>query len=59
MSFKSHLMSSSTAPIERLRAVKAVNLVALNPLDAERYGLQHGDRVRLQTPGGSVEAQIS
>lgn len=59
MSFKSHLMSSSTAPIDRLRAVKPVNLVALNPADGERYGLQHGDRVRLQTPGGSVEAQIS
>jgi tetrathionate reductase subunit A len=59
MSFKSHLMSSSTAPIDRLRAVKPVNLVALNPVDAERYALQHGDRVRLQTPGGSVEAQVS
>lgn len=59
MSFKSHLMSSSTAPIDRLRAVKPVNLVALNPADARRYALRHGDRVRLQTPGGSVEAQIS
>ncbi|HGM5285917.1 TPA: tetrathionate reductase subunit TtrA [Serratia liquefaciens] len=59
MSFKSHLMSSSTASIDRLRAVKPVNLVALNPADARRYALRHGDRVRLQTPGGSVEAQIS
>lgn len=59
MSFKSHLMSSATAPIDRLRAVKPVNLVALNPADAQRYALRHGDRVRLQTPGGSVEAQIS
>lgn len=59
MSFKSHLMSSSTASIDRLRAVKPVNLVALNPADARRYALWHGDRVRLQTPGGSVEAQIS
>lgn len=51
MSFKSHLMSSSTAMIERLRAVKATNLVAINPSDARRYGIQHGDVVQLMTPG--------
>ncbi len=59
MSFKSHLMSSSTAMIERLRAVKSTNLVAINPQDAQRNGIQHGDIVRLMTPGGQMEVQVS
>lgn len=33
--------------------------MALNPADGQRYGLQHGDRARITTPGGSVIAQIS
>ncbi|MBS0056062.1 tetrathionate reductase subunit TtrA [Yersinia sp. Marseille-Q3913] len=59
MSFKSHLMSSSTAMIERLRAVKPTNLVAINPVDASRYGIQQGDIVQLMTPGGQMEVQVS
>lgn len=59
MSFKSHLMSSSTAMIERLRAVKSTNLVAINPQDAQRNGIQHGDIVQLMTPGGQMEVQVS
>jgi tetrathionate reductase subunit A len=59
MSFKSNVMSSSTAVIRRLHDVKPVNLVALNPADGARFGIQHGDRVRISTPGGSREAQIS
>ncbi|ELI8043395.1 TPA: tetrathionate reductase subunit TtrA [Yersinia enterocolitica] len=59
MSFKSHLMSSSTAMIERLRAIKSTNLVAINPQDAQRNGIQHGDIVRLMTPGGQMEVQVS
>ncbi|EAM3244445.1 tetrathionate reductase subunit TtrA, partial [Salmonella enterica] len=59
ISFKSNTMSSSTAVIPRLHHVKPANLVALNPQDGERYGLQHGDRVRIITPGGQVVAQIS
>ncbi len=59
ISFKSNTMSSSTAVIPRLHHVKPANTVALNPQDGERYGLQHGDRVRIITPGGQVVAQIS
>ncbi|MDN0086033.1 tetrathionate reductase subunit TtrA [Yersinia nurmii] len=59
MSFKSHLMSSSTPMIERLRAVKASNLVAINPQDAKAQGVAHGDWVKLETPGGSMKAQLS
>jgi tetrathionate reductase subunit A len=59
MSFKSNVMSSSTAVIRRLHDVKPVNLVALNPADGVRFGIQHGDWVSISTPGGSREAQIS
>ncbi|MCL7133627.1 molybdopterin dinucleotide binding domain-containing protein, partial [Escherichia coli] len=61
MSFKSHVMSSSTTMIERLHHVKPSNLVAINPVSCSRVSsaMQHGDLVRITTPGGSVEAQIS
>ena len=59
MSFKSNVMSSSTAVIRRLHDVKPVNTVALNPADGVRFGIQHGDWVSISTPGGSREAQIS
>lgn len=38
MSFKSHVMSSSTTMIERLRHVKPTNLVAIHPDDAQKWG---------------------
>ncbi|MDH8147130.1 tetrathionate reductase subunit TtrA [Klebsiella pneumoniae] len=59
ISFKSNTMSSASAVIPRLHHVKPVNLVALNPEEGKRYGLVHGDNVRITTPGGQVEAQIS
>ena len=31
----------------------------MNPLDGQRFGVAHGDRVRIITPGGEVEAGIS
>ncbi|ADO48400.1 tetrathionate reductase subunit TtrA [[Enterobacter] lignolyticus] len=59
MSFKSNLMSSSTTMIARLHHVKPSNLVAINPADGARLHLRHGDKVKITTPGGSVEAQVS
>lgn len=59
MSFKSHMISSSTGMIPRLRMVKPTNLVAINPLDGQKWGINHGDKVRIITPGGQVEAEIS
>lgn len=59
ISFKSNTMASASAVIPRLHHVKPVNLVALNPQDGQRFGLAHGDTVRITTPGGQVEAQIS
>lgn len=59
ISFKSNTMSSATAVIPRLHHLKPVNLVALSPQDGQRYGLSHGDTVRITTPGGHALAQIS
>ncbi|TOL44824.1 hypothetical protein CGH97_23980, partial [Vibrio parahaemolyticus] len=59
MSFKSHVMSSSTTVIERLRHVKPTNLVAIHPDDAAKVGVKHGDWIRITTPGGQAEAQVS
>lgn len=59
ISFKSNTMSSATAVIPRLHHLKPVNLVALSPQDGQRYGLSHGDTVRITTPGGHTLAQIS
>lgn len=59
ISFKSNTMASASTVIPRLHHLKPTNLVALNPLDGQRYGLAHGDRVRISTPGGEVEAVIS
>lgn len=59
MSFKSNLMSSSSTIIERLHHVKPANIVAINPQDGAKFGIKHGDKVRISTPGGSVETTIS
>lgn len=59
ISFKSNTMSSATAVIPRLHHLKPVNLVALNPQDGARYGVAHGDTVRIITPGGQAQAQVS
>ncbi len=44
--------------IERLHHVKPVGMVAINPKDGKRFGLEHGDIARITTPG-SIEAQVS
>ncbi|WP_308562854.1 tetrathionate reductase subunit TtrA [uncultured Klebsiella sp.] len=59
ISFKSNTMASASTVIPRLHHLKPANLVALNPQDGNRYGLAHGDRVRIATPGGQLEAEIS
>ncbi|WP_439236555.1 tetrathionate reductase subunit A [Lonepinella koalarum] len=58
ISFKSNLMSSITAPILRLHAIKPVGLVTMNNLDAESLGIKQGDVVELSTPTGRVNVQI-
>ena len=60
MSFKSHVMSSSTTMIERLQWRETVKSGGDQPGGRREVpALQHGICVRITTPGGSVEAQIS
>ncbi|HAT1644307.1 TPA: tetrathionate reductase subunit TtrA [Raoultella planticola] len=59
MSFKSNVMSSSSTVVERLHHVRPVGLVAINPEDGKRLGIQHGDKVLIRTPGGRAEVLVS
>ncbi|MGE8548402.1 MAG: molybdopterin dinucleotide binding domain-containing protein [Alcaligenes sp.] len=54
-SYKSNLMSSMSIGMDRLRQVHPHNPISLNQEDAGRLGIRNGDRVRVSTPGGSVE----
>ncbi|MCC5881750.1 MAG: tetrathionate reductase subunit TtrA [Halomonas sp.] len=53
-SFKSNLMNSYAIGNERLRMIKPYNPVQLHRQDAERFGIAHGDTIRIESPGGSV-----
>ncbi len=53
-SFKSNLMNSYAIGNERLRMIKPYNPVQMHREDAERYGISHGDTIRIESPGGSV-----
>lgn len=55
-SFKSNLMNSYAIGLERLRMIKPYNPVMMHRQDAERFGIQHGDTIRIESPGGSVVA---
>ncbi|MFN2332569.1 MAG: molybdopterin dinucleotide binding domain-containing protein, partial [Halomonas sp.] len=55
-SFKSNLMNSYAIGLERLRMIKPYNPVMMHRQDAERFGIAHGDTVRIESPGGSVVA---
>lgn len=51
-SFKSNIMNSYAIGLERLRMIKPYNPVLLHTRDAEARGIEHGDTVRITSPGG-------
>lgn len=53
-SFKSNIMNSYSAGLERLRMIKPYNPVLINHLDAQQAGVQHGDTISIESPGGKV-----
>jgi len=53
-SFKSNLMNPYAAGLDRLRMIKPNNPVLLNYKDAERFEIEHGDVITIESPGGSV-----
>lgn len=54
-SYKSHLQSPHSIAASRLRQIHPYNPVGINTRDGQAAGIQTGDRVRVRTPGGSVE----
>lgn len=58
MSFKSHLVSSTSGSNIRLRMIQPTNLVGINPLDAEKLQLKNGDEVYIESPSGKQKVQI-
>ena len=55
-SFKSNLMNSYAIGLERLRMIKPYNPVLLHHNDAKKFGVQHGDTISIESPGGKVLA---
>ena len=53
-SFKSNIMNSYSAGLERLRMIKPYNPVLVHRIDAERAGIAHGDTIQIESPGGTV-----
>lgn len=54
-SYKSNLMSSISIAVDRLRQVHPHNPISINREDANELGIKNGERIRLVTPGNSVE----
>lgn len=59
ISVKSNIMSSSSIHLERLRTIRKGNIVAINPEDAKKFGVQHGEEVILKTPSGEHSCVIA
>ncbi|MDD3311754.1 molybdopterin dinucleotide binding domain-containing protein [Pseudodesulfovibrio sp.] len=57
-SFKSNLINSYSVVLDRLLAIKPLNMVMLNGKDAERLGIAHGDEVEIASPAASVRARV-
>jgi tetrathionate reductase subunit A len=57
-SFKSNLINSYGVVLDRLRAIKPLNMVMVNDQDAARLGLAHGDEVEITSPAASARARV-
>lgn len=53
-SFKSNLMNPYAAGLDRLRMIKPYNPVLLHEADARLFGIEHGDTIEIESPGGKV-----
>ncbi len=53
-SFKSNMINSYSAGLDRLRMIKPNNPVMVNTIDARRAGVEHGDTIEIESPGGKV-----
>jgi tetrathionate reductase subunit A len=57
-SFKSNLINSYGVVLDRLRAIKPLNMVMVNDQDAAGLGLAHGDEVEIASPAASARATV-
>ncbi|WP_338669684.1 molybdopterin dinucleotide binding domain-containing protein [Pseudodesulfovibrio methanolicus] len=57
-SFKSNLINSYAVVLDRLRAIKPLNMVMVNDKDAAGLGLAHGDEVEIVSPAASARARV-
>jgi len=57
-SFKSNLINSYAVVLDRLRAIKPLNMVMVNDRDAAGLGLVHGDEVEIESPAAAVRARV-
>lgn len=55
VSYKSHLMSSSSIGSQRLRSIHPENPVSIHRQDADKLGIKHGQPMRVSTPNGQIE----
>lgn len=53
-SYKSIIQSGSSITSNRLRGFHGFNTLGINRQDAEKLGLQNGEKIRLKTPGGQI-----
>ena len=58
ISTKSNLQSSHTIGIASLQEIHPVNPVSMHHKDAAALGISNGDRIRISTPGASVETMV-
>ncbi|GBE55397.1 MAG TPA: tetrathionate reductase subunit TtrA [Euryarchaeota archaeon] len=57
ISYKSRFRSvSNLANVRALQELKKTNFIQINPEDAEKFDISSGDRVRIITPEGRMEA---
>jgi tetrathionate reductase subunit A len=59
ISFKSNIISSSTIFLARLRTIRRSNIVAINPRDAEKFNVKHGETITIKTPSNTIKCQIA
>lgn len=57
-SYKSNVLSQATASSEMIRQIRPTTYIDINPKSAKEKGFSHGQKVRLVSPGGSVEGRL-
>ncbi len=53
-SYKSNVLSSATATVDKLREIRYTTYIDINPTTAKKYGISHGDEVLIS----SYEQQV-